>query len=485
MESADLKDDWERVRTRLRAQVGEKVYSSWFTGMKVERLEAGSLVLSLPTRFLCNWIRSHYLEKILLLWQEEQPEIRQIDVFARQYGRTAAGQAAARNVARAAQGARQLVGAGAPVPTPAAESQPVREVANWRQILMQGQGGANSNMTFEGFISSHSNEISCTAARRAVEYVPGQTNHYNPLYIHGGVGVGKTHLLNAIAVEICRRSPDLNVLFLSAERFMFSFVAALRSKDILEFKNALRAVDVLLIDDMQFLQGATVQREFCHTFNDLIDTRRQVVVAGDLPPGDLDKLDSRMRSRLAGGLVTHIDAPDFTQRKSILERKIAELQQTKPDFTLPADTIEFVARRITGSGRDMVGALNRMVAMWDFASGTITPELAARAIRDLLPGQSAEQVSIADIHKAVIDHFKISKAELLSSRRHQSIARPRQIAMFLAKELTTRSLPEIGRRFGGKDHTTVLYAVRRIKTLMKEDTDLTRTVAILRQSLGA
>ncbi len=208
------------------------------------------------------------------------------------------------------------------------------------------------------------------------------------------------------------------------------------------------------------------------------------MVAGDLPPGDLDKLDGRMRSRLAGGLVTQIEAPDFAQRKSILERKILELRESKPDFSLPEDTIEFVARRIAGSGRDMVGALNRMVAMWDFAAGEITPELAARAIRDLLPGQVPEQVSIADIHKVVIDHFKISKAELLSTRRHQSIARPRQIAMFLAKEMTTRSLPEIGRRFGGKDHTTVLYAVRRIRALMKDDRDLTRTVSILRQSLG-
>lgn len=482
MESGELGGGWDRVRTKLRAQVGEKVYSSWFTRMKVERFDGGILVLSLPTRFLCNWIRSHYLERILILWQAEQPDVRQIELFVRQYGRP--GNARPANLqtssAQASQ-ARALQPSEISLPS---DQRPGREVANWRQILMQGQGGVNPSMTFDGFISSRSNEISFTAAKRAVEYTPGQTNSYNPLYIHGGVGVGKTHLLNAIAVEICRRSPDLNVLFLSAERFMFSFVAALRSKDILEFKNALRAVDVLLIDDMQFLQGATVQREFCHTFNDLIDARRQVVVAGDLPPSDLDKLDSRMRSRLAGGLVTQIETPDFMQRKSILERKILELRKSKPDFILPEDTVEFVARRIAGSGRDMVGALNRMVAMWDFAPGDITPELAARAIRDLLPGQVPEQISIADIHKVVIDHFKISKAELLSTRRHQSIARPRQIAMFLAKELTTRSLPEIGRRFGGKDHTTVLYAVRRIKTLMKDDTDLTRTVSILRQSLG-
>ncbi|PLX33377.1 MAG: chromosomal replication initiator protein DnaA [Hyphomicrobiales bacterium] len=479
MESGDLSGGWDRVRTKLRAQVGEKVYSSWFTRMKVERFEGGTLVLSLPTRFLCNWIRSHYLDRILLLWQAELPEVRLIELYVRQYGRPGRGN---NGVAAEAAGKPATAPAGAaPAMAPA---RPERESANWRQILLQGHGGANPSMTFEGFISSRSNEISYTAARRAVEYAPDQTNPYNPLYIHGGVGVGKTHLLNAIAAEICRRSPDLNVLFLSAERFMFSFVAALRAKDILEFKNTLRAVDVLLIDDMQFLQGASVQREFCHTFNDLIDTRRQVVVAGDLPPSDLDKLDSRMRSRLAGGLVTQIEAPDFVQRKSILERKITELRQTKPDFNLPPDTVEFVARRIAGSGRDMVGALNRMVAMWDFAHGDITPELAARAIRDLLPGQMPEQISIADIHKVVIDHFKISKAELLSTRRHQSIARPRQIAMFLAKELTTRSLPEIGRRFGGKDHTTVLYAVRRIRALMEDDRDLTRTVSILRQSLG-
>ncbi len=470
----ELEEKWRRVQARLRASVGEKVYSSWFTRLKIDRFDSGKLVLSLPTRFLCNWIKSHYLDKLLGLWREEIGQIGQIEIFVRQYGQSSENNEAKETEQLSAR----------PVSSGnALEEQ--RADGSWRAILRQGNGnGINSAMTFGSYVVGDSNELSCVAAKRAVIDGRGATSGFNPLYIHGSVGVGKTHLLNAIAGEICARSPDLNVLFLSAERFMFSFVAALRSRDTLAFKNYLREVDVLLIDDMQFLRGPTVQREFCHTFNELVDARRQVVVAGDLPPAELNRLDTRMRSRLTGGLVTHIANPDFAQRKAILEKKIEDMQQKTPDFNLPEETIIFIARQIKGSGRDMLGALNRLAAMWDLAQGHITPELAARAIRDMVAGHVPEQVLIDDIHRAVMDHFKISKTELLSTRRHRSIARPRQIAMFLAKELTTRSLPEIGRRFGGKDHTTVLYAVRRIKTLMKDDSELARIVEILRNSLG-
>ncbi len=469
----ELEEKWQRVQARLRASVGEKVYSSWFTRLKIDRLNADVLILSLPTRFLCNWIKSHYLDKLLGLWREEIGHIGQIEIFIRQYGQSCEGNSEKKAAPVSGHAPASGIEAGEP-----------RADGSWRAILRQGNGsGINSAMTFASYVVGDSNELSCVAARRAVSEVGGGTAGFNPLYIHGSVGVGKTHLLNAIAGEIRARDPELNVLFLSAERFMFSFVAALRSRDTLAFKNYLREVDVLLIDDMQFLRGPTVQREFCHTFNELVDARRQVVVAGDLPPGELNRLDTRMRSRLTGGLVTHIANPDYAQRKAILEKKIADMRQKNSDFNLPEETVIFIARQVEGSGRDMLGALNRLAAMWDLAQGHITPELAARAIRDMVAGHTAEQVRIDDIHRAVINHFKISKTELLSTRRHRSIARPRQIAMFLAKELTTRSLPEIGRCFGGKDHTTVLYAVRRIKTLMKDDAELARIVEILRNSL--
>ena len=475
MSAAALDGKWKRVQARLRASVGEKVYSSWFTRLKVERIEGNTLILSLPTRFLCNWIESHYLDRLNALWREEVEQISHIELFVRQYGHSREQKA--------------KKGAGA---SPANQTSDVDQAASktiqdgsWRAILKQGNGnGFNRDMTFATYVVGESNELSCIAAKRAVTDGRSGALGFNPLYIHGSVGVGKTHLLNAIAGEIYKQAPDLNVLFLSAERFMFSFVAALKLRDTLAFKSYLREVDVLLIDDMQFLRGPTVQREFCHTFNELVDARRQVVVAGDLPPSELNRLDTRMRSRLTGGLVTHIANPDYAQRKAILEEKIREMRVLKPDFGLPEETVAFIARRIEGSGREMVGALNRLAAMWDLAQGHITPELAARAVRDMVAGQSPEQVRIDDIHRAVIDHFKITRAELLSTRRHRSIARPRQIAMFLAKELTTRSLPEIGRRFGGKDHTTVLYAVRRIKTLMKDDSELVRVVETLKRSLG-
>ncbi len=473
MSEAALDGKWSRVQARLRASVGEKVFSSWFTRLKFERLENNVLVLSLPTRFLRNWIESHYLDKLNALWQEEIPAIVHIELFVRQYGHS-----------REAKSKTGDKAAAKPESAAAAKTAIVHD-GSWRAILKQGNGnGFNRDMTFATYVVGDSNELSCIAAKRAVTHGRAGSVGFNPLYIHGSVGVGKTHLLNAIAGEIYHQAPDTNVLFLSAERFMFSFVSALKARDTLAFKSYLREVDVLLIDDMQFLRGPTVQREFCHTFNELVDARRQVVVAGDLPPSELNRLDTRMRSRLTGGLVTHIANPDYAQRKAILKEKTREMQVHNPDFTLPEETITFIARRIEGSGREMVGALNRLAAMWDLAQGQITPELAARAIRDMVAGQSPEQVRIDDIHRAVIDHFKISKAELLSTRRHRSIARPRQIAMFLAKEMTTRSLPEIGRRFGGKDHTTVLYAVRRIKTLMKDDSELMRVVEILRRSLG-
>jgi chromosomal replication initiator protein len=475
MSAAALDGKWKRVQARLRASVGEKVYSSWFTRLKVERLEGNVLVLSLPTRFLRNWIESHYLDKLSTLWHEEIEQITNIELFVRQYGHSR------EQKTKPETGSVQT----GIIPDTGQRAAETIQDGSWRAILKQGNGnGFNRDMTFATYVVGKSNELSCIAARRAVSDGRSGSVGFNPLYIHGSVGVGKTHLLNAIAGEIYNQAPDLNVLFLSAERFMFSFVAALKARDTLAFKSYLREVDVLLIDDMQFLRGPTVQREFCHTFNELVDARRQVVVAGDLPPSELNRLDTRMRSRLTGGLVTHIANPDYAQRKAILEEKIKDMRALKPDFCLPEETVAFIARRIEGSGREMVGALNRLAAMWDLAQGQVTPELAARAIRDMVAGQSPEQVRIDDIHRAVIDHFKITKAELLSTRRHRSIARPRQIAMFLAKELTTRSLPEIGRRFGGKDHTTVLYAVRRIKTLMKDDSELVRIVEVLKRSLG-
>ena len=470
---------WERVQVKLRALVGDKIYNSWFTGMKLERVTGDSFVVSLPTRFLRNWIRSHYLEKILMLVQMEAPSVRKVDLFVRSCGRPLAPASEADMAAAPSEAAP------APEHNSARPSRPAETSGgmSWRHILRQGNGeGCNATMTFTSFVAGPSNAMALAAAQNAARRDP-DSQRTNPLYLHGAVGLGKTHLLNAIANEIRLSSDNVSVLFLSAERFMFSFVAALRSRDILAFKNHLRETDVLLIDDMQFLKGPAVQQEFFHTFNELVDARRQVVIAGDLPPMELGQLDKRMQSRLGGGLVVKIGALDRTHCKAMLNRKIEDIQANRPGFAVPPETVDMIVGRINRNGRQIEGAINRLVAQWELNNKSLNAETASAAVRDLLFARSPESVRISDIYKAVGEEFNISKADLISSRRHRSIARPRQIAMFLAKEMTTRSLPEIGRSFGGKDHTTVLYAIRRIRALQEEDPKLKQIIMDLRNHL--
>ncbi len=311
----------------------------------------------------------------------------------------------------------------------------------------------------------------------------GKSTHFNPLYIHAGVGRGKTHLLHATTRAARLAHPGRKVVYLTAEHFMFRFVAAIRSQSAIPFKESLRDIDLLLIDDMQFLQGKSVQQEFCHMLNALIDGARQVVVAADRPPAELETLDERVRSRLRGGVAFEIAAPDIQMRREILTSRYASAQAQNPGLDIPDIILEYAVQSVVSNGRDLEGALNRLVAQWQFTRQPVTLASAEITLRDLVGAREPRRVRIEDIQRVVARHYNVSKADLLSSRRTRTIVRPRQIAMYLAKVLTPRSLPEIGRRFGGRDHTTVLHAVRKIEEMIQGDKTLAEEIELLKRMI--
>jgi chromosomal replication initiator protein len=305
---------------------------------------------------------------------------------------------------------------------------------------------------------------------------------FNPLYIHAGVGLGKTHLLQAITWT-GNNGADRKVLYLTAEKFMYGFVTALRTQTAVAFKEALRGIDVLVIDDLQFLQGKTTQSEFCHTLNALIDAGRQVVIAADRAPTDLESLDDRVRSRLAGGLVVEMGPLGEELRLEILKTRVTAARQYHPSFEVPMPVLAYIAKSVTHNGRDLEGAVNRLLAHNKLTGQPVTMEMAEREVRDLIRPQEPKRVKIEDIQRIVARQYNVSRADLLSSRRTANVVRPRQVAMYLAKTLTLRSLPEIGRRFGGRDHTTVLHAVRKIEGLVGNDAMLADEIEVLKRQL--
>jgi chromosomal replication initiator protein len=345
-----------------------------------------------------------------------------------------------------------------------------------------GGSPLDPRLTFESFVVGRSNTLAHAAARQVAQGCRGDAVMFNPLYIHAGVGLGKTHLLQSLAWA-GNATAERKVLYLTAERFMYGFVAALRAQNALAFKEALRAIDVLVIDDLQFLQGKSTQVEFCHTLNALIDAGRQVVIAADRPPSELESLDERVRSRLAGGLVVEMGSLGEDLRLEILKSRVAAAKHHHPGFDVPPPVLLFIAKTVTHNGRDLEGALNRLLAHSKLTGQSITLEMAEREVRDLIRPQEPKRVKIEEIQRIVARQYNVSRADLLSSRRTANVVRPRQVAMYLAKTLTLRSLPEIGRRFGGRDHTTVLHAVRKIENLVNTDTALAEEIELLKRQL--
>ena len=472
MTSTD-QERWQRVKNRLRIELGEDVYSSWFARVELEAVGDGGVRLSVPTRFLRNWIQSHYSEKVLGNWQAEEPAITRLELTVRSSA-----------IRPLPVKPKHLPGA-----PPVRESQEtnlngteVRPSVPFMSVH-EALGGSplDPRLAFETFIVGRSNTLAHAAAKQVAASRRGDAMMFNPLYIHAGVGLGKTHLLQAIAWA--GNSGDRKVLYLTAERFMYGFVSALRTQTTLAFKEALRAIDVLIIDDLQFLQGRSTQAEFCHTLNALIDAGRQVVIASDRPPADLESLDDRVRSRLAGGLVVEIGSLGEELRLEILKNRIAAACAHHPGFEVPAPVLVFIAKSVTHNGRDLEGAVNRLLAHNKLSGQPVTLEMAEREMRDLIRPVEPKRVRIEDIQRIVARQYNVSRADLLSSRRTANVVRPRQVAMYLAKVLTLRSLPEIGRRFGGRDHTTVLHAVRKIENLTNTDTSFAEEIESLKRQL--
>jgi chromosomal replication initiator protein len=468
MSNTDL-EHWSRVKQRLRAEVGDDIFSSWFARMDLDSIEDEAVRLSVPTRFLKSWIQAHYAERVLACWKAERPEVRRIDINVRS--------AVIRSLTTRA---RAEEAAEPESETATAERAPPPPPATAHDAL--GGSPLDPRLTFESFVVGRSNTLAHAAARQVASARRGETVMFNPLYIHAGVGLGKTHMLQAIAWA-GNAVPGRKVLYLTAEKFMYGFVSALKTQTAIAFKEALRGIDVLVIDDLQFLQGKSTQAEFCHTLNALIDAGRQVVVAGDRPPADLESLDDRVRSRLAGGLVVEMGSHEEELRLDILKSRVAAARQHHPGFEVPAPVLAFIARTVTHNGRDLEGALNRLLAHNKLTGHPVTMEMAERAVRDLVRPQDPKRVKIEDIQRAVARQYNVSRSDLLSSRRTANVVRPRQIAMYLAKTLTLRSLPEIGRRFGGRDHTTVLHAVRKIENLVGNDTTLAEEIDLLKRLL--
>lgn len=466
-------DRWTKVQGRLRSIVGEDVYTSWFARMDLEGIQGESVHLSVPTRFLKSWIQAHYADRVLSCWQAELPEVHRIDLTVRSAMRCAPPvketkpQVEERRVERS--GSTSDLRSGSYAPASAGHD-------------ALGGSPLDPRLTFETFVLGRSNTLAHAAARQVAEGRRGDPVMFNPLYIHAGVGLGKTHLLQAVTWA-GNASGERKVLYLTVEKFMYGFVAALKSQTALAFKEALRGIDVLVIDDLQFLQGKTTQAEFCHTLNALIDAGRQVVIAADRPPSELETLDDRVRSRLAGGLVVEMGSLGEELRLDILKSRVAAARTHHAGFDVPLPVLEYLARSITHNGRDLEGAVNRLLAHSKLNATPVTLEMAEREVRDLIRPQEPKRVKIEDIQRVVARQYNVSRSDLLSSRRTANVVRPRQVAMYLAKTMTLRSLPEIGRRFGGRDHTTVLHAVRKIEGLVAKDTTLADEVELLKRQL--
>lgn len=467
--TADLTQKWDRVAQRLRAELGEDLYSSWFARMELEECEEGRLAVSVPTRFLKSWIENHYLARLQKTGESELGRLEAVQVRVRTRGVPRLAEPQDRQPENRAESVGTKPSLAGNMPAMNAP-QPMAADRN---------GAVDPHQTFESFIVGSSNQLAHAAVSRVADAAAGAAVSFNPLFLHAQAGLGKTHLLNAVCHRVREKRPGRKVMFLTAERFMYSFVLALRQRDTISFKDQFQSVDVLLIDDFQFLQGKTMQQEFCHAFNSLVDARRQVIVAADVPPAQLDLIDQRMRSRLMGGLVVDIELPDLELRRRIVQSRYDAMQLRDPTVNIPGDVLEFIANRIAGTGRELEGALNRVAAYQQFNHAPITLDLAAMVLRDMQANPDGSRIKIDDILKIVGRHYNVARTDLLSPRRARIVVMPRQIGMYLAKKLTARSLPEIGRRFGGRDHSTVLHAVRKIEEQIKTDDKLAREVALL------
>ncbi len=480
MTSSSAAGIFERTKTQLKARLGKEVYASWFERMKLVEADSGVVRLSVPTTFLRSWITSHYLDLIHEIWSADSPGLLKVEILVRSAVRNSAS-VADRNPTRAEKHSGEPVGQKSPskISPQLATNRPADRAGAPARRLRSAVIGSplDGRYTFASFVEGPSNRVAFAAARAVAEKASSAVR-FNPLFIHASVGLGKTHLLQAVAAEALLRESRSRVVYLTAEYFMWRFATAIRDNNALTFKEQLRDIDLLVIDDMQFLQGKSIQHEFCHLINMLLDSAKQVMVAADRPPSELESLEPRVRSRLNGGVALEIAAPDYDMRLAMLRQRLEETRVEDRTLDIPEAILKHVARVIKGSGRELEGAFNQLIFRQSFE-----PQLTVERIDDLLGhiyrSGEPKRIRIEDIQRAVSRHYNVSRTELLSNRRKRAIVRPRQIAMYLAKTLTLRSLPEIGRRFGGRDHTTVLHAVKKIEGLSDTDEKLAREIELL------
>lgn len=452
---------WEAIRATLRAECGIRTFDNWLRPIEFVAVEGDAVRLALPTHFLADWIANHYLERLRVLWAAHFPQIIHVVLIVQPGLRSHSSSPAAVRPAAPI--------AASPV------AQPVAEPSACIGLPLE------SRYSFDSFVVGKSNELAYNAAKTLAE---GGPVSFNPLFLHGTTGLGKTHLMHAIGGELRARNPLAKVAYLSAEKFMVEFLAALRAKDTFSFKQRLRSVDLLMIDDVQFIAGKeSTQEEFFHTMNEIISAGKRLVITADRSPQNLEGIQDRILSRMAWGLVADINAADYELRLNILHTKVAALSATIGAI-VPGEVIEFLARKITSNVRELEGALNRVVAYARLVGKPVTLDFTRETLADLLRAHE-KKVTIDEIQRKVAEYYAIKLGDLLSARRAREVARPRQVAMYLAKKLTPRSLPEIGRRFGGRDHTTVMHAVKRIDELRAADRELDGDVVQLTRLLDS
>lgn len=478
-----LRHTWEQVRAGLRSELGQQVYESWFARMDVQSVADGAVHLSVPTRFLKQWIQMNYRERLVHHWGLVLADVRRIELSVR--GSSAPSSQTDKAHAPARPAARPAAMTGLAQPSSSyvyVESEPGNPGAGPRPVSDDGLGSPiDRRMTFASFVTGRSNAVAHASAMNVANAGAHDPVAFNPLFVHAQVGHGKTHLLHAIAHRA--RENGRRVVYLTAEKFMYGFVQALKTGGAIAFKEQIRGIELLMIDDVQFLQGQKLQAEFSHTLNALLDGSRQVVIACDRAPCDLETLDERLRSRLSGGLVVEINAPDQDMRERILRGKLEAARERYPNLVVPEAVVSFVAHAVATNGRDLDGALNRLVAHNQFSGGVLSVDMAEDLLKDMVRVREPKRVKIEEIQRICARHYTVSRQDLLSSRRTRNVVMPRQIAMYLSKTLTLRSLPEIGRRFGGRDHTTVLHAVRKIEELLKTEVQLAQDIELIKRLL--
>ncbi len=444
---------WGRVCEKFKHEFGQQAFTTWLDQIGYNGVDAGTVELTAPTKFVRDWIQRHYAPRIKDFFSAENPSVKGLNI-----------RLSSRSEIKR------------PISSQMHDGEATNSFKDPSSIPQVEGAALDPKYTFDSFVVGKSNELAYAAAKRIAE---SSEVAFNPLFLHGGVGLGKTHLMHAIAWEVQRCQPQKKVAYISAEKFMFEFIAALRFKDTHAFKQKFRNVDLLMVDDVQFIanKGST-QEEFFHTFNALVDNRCQVIITADRSPTDLEGIEDRIISRLGWGLVADIHPTDYELRLGILQSK-AEQSST---VVVPADVLEFLARRITSNVRELEGALNRVMAYATLVGRPITMDMTRDVLQDLIRAND-RKLTIDEIQRAVADYFNLRLSEMLSERRTRNVARPRQIAMYLSKQLTSRSLPEIGRRFGGRDHTTVMHAVKRIDELCNKDSEFAEDVELLMRML--